>query len=64
MTTDTTQDGREYVGAECTLDGRRAIVCGRLLAFGWVATLPDGPRVEYAWPTIARVMSAGGRFES
>lgn len=57
-------DGRIFVGADCTLDGRPATISGRRLDFGWVCELPHGNRVEYAWATIARVMFDGGRFKS
>jgi hypothetical protein len=61
---DRTEDGRAYVGHDCTLDGKPAIIIGRALDFGIVSHYPQGLRVEYAWPTIARVMSAGGGFKS
>lgn len=57
--------GREWVGADCTLDGRRAMVCGRRNDFATVATL-EGPltSVEFAWETVARVMAVTGKFRS
>lgn len=58
------QAGRWFVGEDCTLDGNMATIVGRRLEHGIVATLPVGPRVEFAWPTIAKVMSEGGRFKS
>jgi hypothetical protein len=57
-------DGRSFVGQECTLDGKPATVAGRLLDHGIVAQYPQGLRVEFAWPTIARIMTAGGEFRS
>ena len=56
--------GRLFVGDECTIDGKPATVTGRQLDFGIVAELPHGLRVEFAWPTIARIMDNGGRFKS
>jgi hypothetical protein len=58
------QAGRWFVGEHCTLDGKDATICGRRLEAGIVAELPSGNRVEYAWPTIARVMADGGEFRS
>lgn len=58
------QAGRLFVGADCTLDGKPATIVGRNLDAGIVAHYPQGLRVEYAWPTIARVMSERGRFRS
>ena len=55
----------QYAGRACTLDGRDATVAGRLLPFARVCALPDGPAVEYAWPTVARVfLRTEGRFVS
>lgn len=57
-------DGRRYVGAACTLDGRPATISGRRNAFATVAEL-DGPlALEWAWETVARIMDAGGAFKS
>lgn len=58
------QDGRLFVGMDCTLDGKQATIIGRRLEAGIVAELPHGLRVEFAWPTIARVMAQGGEFKS
>lgn len=57
-------DGKIFVGADCTLDDKPATIAGLRLDFGWVCQVPNGLRVEYAWPTIARVMFNGGRFRS
>lgn len=56
--------GKTYVGNDCTLDGKPAIIMGRKLDFAVVATLPHGNRVEYAWPIVARIMESGGTFKS
>lgn len=55
---------RELCEAEVTLDGRRARVIGYANPFATVATLPDGPRVEFAWSTVARIIERGGEFRS
>lgn len=57
-------DGRVWVGEDCTLDGAPATVCGRLNEFGTVACYPEGPRADFSWDTIARVMNAGGSFRA
>jgi hypothetical protein len=49
---------------DCTLDGLDATIAGSQLEAGIVAHYPQGLRVEFAWPTIAKVMSEGGRFQS
>ena len=57
-------DGKHYVGRDCTLDGKPATICGRLNDYATVAQYPQGLRVEYAWPTVARIMESGGAFKS
>jgi hypothetical protein len=58
-------EGRDFVGHACTLDGHPAIIAGRQLDYAQVLTLDNSLRVEYAWPTVARVMQRkGGRFSS
>lgn len=55
----------QWVGASCLLDGRPAIVCGRVDDYATVATLPNGPKYEFAWITVDRIMrERGGRFVS
>lgn len=57
--------GKAFVGERCTLDGQPAEVIGRRLEHGIVAVWPRGPRVEFSWPTIARVMrERRGAFRS
>lgn len=58
-----------FAGRTVTLDGRAAIVGGRFERFAIVTTLDSliGPRIraEYAWPTVARVITDhGGKFRS
>lgn len=61
-----TVDGRLYVGADCTLDGRPAIIAGRRLDAARVGLLDgSGYAVEFSWSTVARVMGlCGGAFKS
>lgn len=48
-----------------TLDGEPAVIVGARNPFAKVATLrSDGPVVEFAWPTVARIVAAGGAFRS
>jgi len=46
----------KYAGEECTLDGKPARICGRLLRFAIVREIFGPEKAEYAWPTVARVM--------
>lgn len=57
---------RELCQAEdVTLDGKPAMIMGARNAFATVATLNvDGPAVEFAWPTVARIVANGGAFKS
>jgi hypothetical protein len=54
----------KYAGANCTLDGRPATICGRLLDYAIIRQLPNGGDFQWAWGTVARVMQAGGNFRS
>lgn len=49
-----------------TLDGRPAKIVGVQLDFAQVCTrgTADPVYVEFAWPTVARVVAAGGEFRS
>ena len=54
-----------YSGLSVTLDREPAKVAGFMLDFAWVAPLnPDKPAREYAWATVAHIVSRGGRFSS
>jgi len=54
-----------YSGLPVTLDREPARVNGFMLDFAWVAPLnPDKPAREYAWATVAHIVSRGGRFSS
>jgi hypothetical protein len=52
-------------GAQCTLNGLPATVCGRLNRFATVAALdPSGPSAEFSWHTVANVLDKGGDFRT
>lgn len=53
---------RSHTGV--TLDGARAVVSGWRNDFATVTALPDGPNVEFAWETVARVLNRDGAFKS
>ena len=55
---------QELCQASVTLDGKAARVSGYRLDFARVTALPGGPGYEWAWSTVARVVAAGGRFQS
>lgn len=51
--------------AGATLDGQPAVISGWLLPFAKVSRLDGcGGEVEFAWPTVARIVELGGRFTS
>lgn len=61
----TTERKYELIEARVTLDGKPAKISGARQQFAVVATLnPDGPAVEFAWTTVARVVANGGQFHS
>lgn len=51
-------------GTHVTLDGKAASIVGFRLDYGIVAALDGSARFEWAWPTIERVVAAGGDFRS
>jgi len=59
------QDRKDaLVGRDCTLNGKRAVIVGRLNRFATIAAL-DGERYDYAWETVERIMTKKlGRFFS
>lgn len=59
------QMANTWSGKECTLDGKPARITGRLNEFATVATIPDGPSVEFSWQTVDRIMTfSRGQFAS
>lgn len=60
-----TSIANDYAGQPCFLDGKPAIVQGRQRPFAIIASLKDSARrVEFAWPTVARIMQRDGEFRS
>jgi hypothetical protein len=56
---------RALCAATVTLDGKPAKISGARAESAYVTALPGGPAVEYAWPTVARVVAENdGRFTS
>jgi len=54
---------RELAETPVTLNGLPAQIVGVKLDFAKVRTLdPYGPEIEYAWPTVARIVASGGKF--
>jgi hypothetical protein len=49
-------------GAECTLNGKPATICGRLEKFATVAALDGSARAQFSWHACANVLDSGGRF--
>jgi hypothetical protein len=56
---------RELANTEVTLNGRRAVICGVQNQFATVATIPNGPAFEWAWPAVRRIVKEkGGAFKN
>ena len=50
---------------DITLNGEPAVIVGHRKPFAKVATLrSDGPVVEFAWATVARIIARDGAFRS
>jgi len=62
----TLADRRALCGIDdVTLDGMPAMIMGAAGQFAQVATLHiGGPAIEFAWPTVARIVANGGAFKS
>ncbi len=52
----------QYAGDDCTLNGEPARILGRLLPFARIRS--DSQEVEYAWETVALVMTTSRAFRS
>jgi len=53
----------KHAGELCTLNGRSAKVVDRLNEFATIGTLEEPfISVEFAWPTVERVINNGGKF--
>lgn len=53
-----------FAGRDCTLNGIPARICGRLHRFATVATVSGLCSVEFAWPTVERIMERDGQFQA
>jgi hypothetical protein len=55
----------KYAGEECTLDGKPARICGRLLRFAIVREIFGPSSAEFAWETIKHCMEEkNGEFHT
>jgi len=62
-----TELDRRYdaIYTDVTLDGRLAVVTGVKLESALVRTIHSPElKVEFAWPTVYRIIANGGRFKS
>jgi hypothetical protein len=55
---------RAMIAAKVTLDGKPALIMGRLEAFPIVASLDGKHRAEFSWRTCAAVLASGGNFKT
>ena len=61
-----------FTGAECTLNGHRAIICGRTSRLATVARIGDRGEgrienyqiAEFSWAAVAHIMAHGGEFKA
>jgi hypothetical protein len=60
----TTNQRRELCAARVTLNGQPATIAGIQCDYARVTDQRSGLSCEWAWPTVARVVANGGRFES
>lgn len=61
----TVEDGKEFVGSDCRLNGEPAVISGAHREFAMVVQFHTRLGCEFAWPTVARIMTVGnGDFRS
>lgn len=53
-----------WAGAECYLDGKLAIISGRLQDFATIGTLDGSQSVEFSWLAVDRIMRRRMEFKS
>ncbi len=51
-------------GADCTLNGRPALVCGAKERFAQIVARDGSARAEFSWHAVANVLDQGGAFKS
>jgi hypothetical protein len=51
------------IATKVTLNGKPAVIMGRLSSFATVASLDGTNRVEYSWDAVERIIKNGGKFE-
>jgi len=55
---------RDLCAKRCTLNGRPAQVGGAANPFATVRDLETGLGADWAWPTVERILAAGGKFST
>ena len=54
---------RKLVGTMIVFDdGRKGIICGGCLNYGWVRALDGSIAHQYSWATLARKVANGSQF--
>ena len=54
----------ELCSAKVTLNGNRAVIGGASNQFATIHDLITGMSVEFAWPTVDRIVKRDGKFKS
>lgn len=57
----TVEDGKEFVGSDCRLNGELAVISGPRREFAMVTQYHTRLGCEFAWPTVARIMTVGNK---
>jgi len=55
---------RDLCARPCTLDGKPACITGALNPFATVRFRDNGMGVEFAWPTVERILAGSKNFKS
>lgn len=58
-------DRRALCETPCTLDGKRARICGAAELYAEIRQLPDGFGWHWSWPAVAHILeNREGKFRS
>ncbi len=56
-------EANEIVGTTIVFDdGRKGIICGGSLAYGWARSIDGAIAHEYSWTTLSRKVANGSQF--
>ncbi len=52
------------IDSSATLNGKQAVICGRLNPFAVVRALDGSISAEFSWQAVSRIIEKGGNFHA